>query len=114
MCCFALAAWARSRRGGVSVDAPHTIVLTLIAATGALALLVIATAQRITWLAVAFAAGALVMAGLRASLSYAENVRILRRNAMEALTDPLSGLGNRRRLMCDLEGSFAEPGQSTL
>ena len=114
MCCFALAAWAQGRRGGESVDAPHTIVLTLLAAGAALTLLVVATTEQITGLAVAFAAGALVLAGFRAALSYLENVRILRRNAMEALTDPLSGLGNRRRLMGELERCFEQSGQSTL
>ncbi len=113
MCLFALSAWAPGRRRErESVDAPHTIALTLIAATGALALLVLAAFGRITALAVIFAASALLVAGLRASLTYLENVRILRRNALEAITDPLSGLGNRRRLMCDLEGAFAVSAQA--
>ena len=58
-------------------------------------------------LAVALAGAALVLAGVRGAMTYLENVRILRRNAHEASTDPLSGLGNRRRLMGDLELAFA-------
>jgi two-component system, cell cycle response regulator len=108
MCLYALAAWAPPRRQAADpVDAPHTILLTLVAATSALALLVLAAFHRITPLAVAFAAGALVLASARAALTYLENVRMLRRSAREALTDALSGLGNRRRLMDDLENTLA-------
>jgi diguanylate cyclase (GGDEF)-like protein len=99
-----LAAWAppAKRRVGRPIAAAHTILLTLLAAGGALALLVFSALHRVTPLAVALAAGALLAATLRASLTYLENVRILRRSAHEAVTDGLSGLGNRRRLMDDL------------
>ena len=108
MCLFALSAWVPGRRrSSESVDAPHTILLTLAAATGALALLVVAAFRHVTPLAVAFAAGALVLASLRATLTYLENVHMLRHSAHEALTDQLSGLGNRRRLMEDLAGAFS-------
>jgi diguanylate cyclase (GGDEF)-like protein len=111
MCLLALAAWApipRSRQQ--AMDAPHTILLTMVAATIALALLVTAAFQDITPLAVGFAAGALVLASVRAALTYLENVRILRRSAREALTDALSGLGNRRCLMEDLDEAFGTSG----
>jgi two-component system, cell cycle response regulator len=109
MALFALAAWAPERRQvSDPVDAPHTILLTLAAACAALTLLVIAAFQPVTPLAVALAAGALIMASLRASLTYLENVRMLRRSAREAVTDSLSGLPNRRRLMQDLERAFSE------
>ncbi len=77
------------------------------AATGALALLVVAAFQPVTPLAVGLAAGALVLAAVRAGLTYGANVRMLRASAREALTDALSGLGNRRALMVDLEQAFA-------
>jgi diguanylate cyclase (GGDEF)-like protein len=115
MCLMALAAWAPQRRETVaSVEAPHTIVLTLVAATAALALLVVAAFEHVTALAVAFAAAALVLATLRAALTYLENVRILRRNAREAVTDPLSGLGNRRLLMANLERALSLSETTTL
>jgi two-component system, cell cycle response regulator len=106
---FALAAWAPERRQtGDPVDAPHTILLTLLAACAALALLVVAAFQRVTPLAVGLAAGALIVASLRAALTYMENVRMLRRSASEAGTDSLSGLPNRRRLMEDLDHAFSD------
>jgi diguanylate cyclase (GGDEF)-like protein len=41
-------------------------------------------------------------------LTYMENVRVLRRSAHQAVTDGLSGLGNRRRLMDDLEEAISD------
>jgi diguanylate cyclase (GGDEF)-like protein len=104
MSLFALAALTPAqRRAGRPVAAAHTIILTLVAAGAALALLVFSALNPVTPLAVALAAGALIAATLRAALTYLENVRILRRSAHEAVTDNLSGLGNRRRLMDDLQ-----------
>jgi diguanylate cyclase (GGDEF)-like protein len=109
MTLFALAAWLPERRfTNAPVQAPHTILLTLLAAVLALGLLVVASFDRVTPVAVGLAAGALVLACLRAGLTYVENVRMLRASAREALTDALSGLGNRRALMDDLERAFAE------
>jgi two-component system cell cycle response regulator len=108
MTLFALAAWAPARRlTNAPVQAPHTILLTLLAAIVALGLLVLASFDHVTPVAVGLAAGALVVACVRAGLTYVENVRMLRASAREALTDALSGLGNRRALMDDLERAFA-------
>ena len=110
MALLALAAWApETRHRADPVPAPHTILLTLCAATAALALLVLAAFEHLTPVAVGLAAGALTLASLRAAATYLENVRMLRRSAHEALTDPLSGLGNRRRLMDDLHRVFDHP-----
>ena len=49
------------------------------------------------------AAGALFAAGVRAGLTYIENGRILQAQTKDAITDALTQLGNRRRLMHDLE-----------
>jgi two-component system cell cycle response regulator len=108
MALLALASWARvPRQSRDPVEAPHTIVLTLAAAIGALTLLVMAAFTHISALAVALAAGALVLASVRAALTYLENVILLRHSAREAMTDALTGLGNRRRLMQDLELAIA-------
>jgi diguanylate cyclase (GGDEF)-like protein len=103
-CSFAVAAWIRTdsepptRRG-----APHTIELTIIAAATSLALLVVAAFVHVAPVAVALAAGALVLATVRTMATYLENVRLLRTRAHEAVTDVLTGLGNRRQLTADLE-----------
>ena len=108
---LALAAWQPvAGRAAHRVAAPHTIVLTLLAASGALALLVLAAFRHVAPLAVGLAAGALLVASARAMLTYLENVRILRRAAHEAVTDALSGLGNRRRLMEHLQEAVNDAG----
>ncbi|MFZ0042850.1 MAG: diguanylate cyclase [Solirubrobacteraceae bacterium] len=100
---LAVAAWAPSSRSRAQTpEAPHTIVVTLVAAAIALALLVVAAFVSVTPLAVGLAAGALVLATLRSALTYTENVRVLRARAKEAMTDSLTGLRNRRQLMADL------------
>jgi two-component system cell cycle response regulator len=101
---LASAAWVPSHWVAADTrEAPHTILLTLAAATIALILLVVAAFMPITPLAVALAAGSLVLAALRSALTYLENVRILRARSREAVTDSLTSLGNRRQLMSDLE-----------
>jgi two-component system cell cycle response regulator len=104
MSLFALAAWQPdARRRPDPITAPHTIIVTWIAAVAALGLLVYAAFDRVTPLAVGLAAGAVLVTSLRAMLTYRQNVRMLRRSTHDAVTDGLSGLGNRRRLMLDLE-----------
>ena len=51
---------------------------------------------------------ALLAAAARAGVMFAENVALLRASRGEALTDVLTGLGNRRLLMRTLEASFAD------
>jgi two-component system, cell cycle response regulator len=109
MTLFALAAWAPERRWmSTPVQAPHTILLTTLAAIIALGILVLASFGHLTPVAVGLAAGALILACVRAGMTYVENVGMLRASAREALTDALSGLGNRRALMDDLDRAFAE------
>jgi two-component system cell cycle response regulator len=56
-----------------------------------------------------------LLAGVaRASLTFAENLLYLRSSRAEALTDALSGLGNRRLLLQRLEAAFDEDRQHTL
>jgi two-component system, cell cycle response regulator len=106
---LAAAAWAPSRRVlKAGTEAPHTIALTLVAAAVALGLLVCAAFVTLTPLAVGLAAGSLVLAAARSALTYLENVRILRARSMEALTDSLTGLANRRQLMADLDDAIGQ------
>ncbi len=104
MALIAAAAWqpaqpstTRARGAGVTVLLP--------AAFGVLALgvLVCAAVEPLTHLAVGLATGAMVAAGLRAGLTYRQNVQMLARESLDAVTDALTGLGNRRRLMGDLD-----------
>jgi diguanylate cyclase (GGDEF)-like protein len=109
----AVAAWMPSwRRPTTELDTPDTIALSLGAAFVALGLLVAAAFTTVTALAVGLAAGALALAAVRSSMTYLENVRILRATRAQAVTDALTGLGNRRQLITDLEVFFRD-GQQT-
>ncbi len=103
MAVLALSAWQPSpSRTAREVVARHTIVLPAACALVALGLLVSATVHPLTRLSVGLAAGALLAGGVRAALTYLENVRMLQLRTHDAITDTLTGLGNRRRLMDDL------------
>jgi diguanylate cyclase (GGDEF)-like protein len=104
MTLLALAAWQpaspeRERRRA----APHTILLPAIFGLIAFALLISAGLHPLTHLALGLAGGALFAAGARATLTYLENGRILQAQIEDAITDALTQLGNRRKLMEDLE-----------
>ncbi len=104
MSLFAAAAWQPvERRAAHEVAAPHTIIVTLVSVGAAWGLLMLAAFHHITPVAVGFAGGALLIGALRAVLTYRQNVRLLRRSAHQAVTDGLTGLGNRRQLMDDLD-----------
>jgi diguanylate cyclase (GGDEF)-like protein len=64
--------------------------------------------SRTNLLAVVFATAALAAILLRLALAFRENGRLLDRTRLESVTDPLTSLGNRRRLIRDLEGALAE------
>jgi diguanylate cyclase (GGDEF)-like protein len=114
MTLIALAAWQPVERRRVgAVPAPQTIALSVLAGAAALGLLVCAAFVHVTPAAVGLAAAALVAAAVRGLLTYAENVRILRRSADQVITDDLSGLGNRRCFLRDLEEAIAHADQAS-
>ena len=116
MSLFAIAAWQPvKRRAAHRVAAPHTIILSLASALAAWGLLMTAALSWVTPVAAGLAGGALLLGAARAVLTYRENVRVLQVSAHHAVTDGLSGLGNRRRLMDDLEEAVtdAEHGHSS-
>jgi diguanylate cyclase (GGDEF)-like protein len=76
----------------------------------ALALAVLGSAawHHLTDAAVVLALAALVAVAARGALTYRENLELLRRSERDALTDALTGLGNRRRLMDDIDAAIVE------
>jgi diguanylate cyclase (GGDEF)-like protein len=108
MALFAVAAWQPMKRRAVAQRVSvHAILLPVVSTAAALALLVGAAFRHVTPTAVLLAAGTLALGVARALFTYAENVRMLRRSAQDAVTDGLSGLGNRRRLIRDLDAAVA-------
>ena len=88
------------------------LVLPAGATLAALALLVLDHYVRLNQFALWLATGAVVAAVVRFALTFRENLRTLDASETEAATDALTGLGNRRALVRDLErrAGAAQPG----
>jgi two-component system, cell cycle response regulator len=102
---LAAAAWQRPRRA-VAVEDQRGLRFTALPiafATLGLGILVIAALDRLNAVAVLLAAGALLAVFSRLILTLRENAGMLTTSRHEALTDALTGLGNRRALQRDLE-----------
>jgi two-component system cell cycle response regulator len=100
---IAVAAWQpRGPMLVVRLDPLKRITTTSLAAFAALALLLIAHFTDVSTLALCFAAAAVVAVIARAAVSFEENIQMFADARLEAQTDSLTGLGNRRKLMVDL------------
>jgi diguanylate cyclase (GGDEF)-like protein len=102
---IAAAAW---QRPPARVRAPQGESLRLIAVPlgfglVSLALLVYDSFWSLNPLAIALAAASLVAVMLRLTLTFRENVSMLRASRDEAMTDALTGLGNRRALSAAID-----------
>jgi diguanylate cyclase (GGDEF)-like protein len=112
---IAFAAWqpatrldAGRLRGWGMLVVPGTLALV------SLGILVIDHYARINGLALWLASATGLAVVARFAYTFRENLRMLRASEAEATTDPLTGLGNRRALMRDLEAATpaAEPGHT--
>ena len=95
---------ARRLRGGLLI-LPATFTLV------ALGLLVVDHYVRLNEAAIWLACGAIVAAVVRFALTFRENLRTLSTSENEAMTDALTGLGNRRALLLDLERAVTDAGR---
>jgi two-component system cell cycle response regulator len=106
---IAIAAWqpvpsAPERLRGESL---RLIAAPLVSGAVALELLVYGSLSDLNFLAVALAAAALVFVMIRLTLTFRQNLGMLRASRDEAKTDALTGLGNRRALSIALDEAFA-------
>ena len=98
------AAWTPGvRPGQVPAGAHRMLVIPAMLALVAIAIQMYDHFERVSNLAVVLAGASLVVVVIRMILAFEDNLRLLRRSQDEALTDQLTGLGNRRRLLRDLE-----------
>jgi two-component system, cell cycle response regulator len=103
-----LAAFYPSRHAEIPHDAARRLPIPLISAAAALAVLIAAIAGGAGGLAAGLAAGAIAMMIARMSIA----LELLERSRRQALADELTGLGNRRLLLRDLERRLAPDRQS--
>jgi two-component system cell cycle response regulator len=107
---IALAAWQQppAPRARCAGDSLRLIAAPLASGAVALELLVYGSMTELNPLAVGLAAAALVFVMIRLTLTFRQNVGMLRAARDEALTDALTGLGNRRALTRELDEALAE------
>ena len=101
------------RRGSVELAGLRMLVFPTLFASIALGLLVYDHYTRIAELAFFLAVAAALAAGARAGLTFLENLTMLRRARTDSRTDSLTGLGNRRKLLEDLEIALEDGGDGT-
>jgi two-component system, cell cycle response regulator len=110
------AAWVGDgeRRVAETTGARALVVPALSTLTGLAVLVTGNVVTDLNDLAVGLATAALLGATLRMVLTFSDNARMAAESSREALTDSLTGLGNRRRLMRDLEDCLAGGSERTI
>jgi two-component system cell cycle response regulator len=98
------AAWQPTRPApNVTLDGRRLLVMPWVFGLAALALLVQRAFGPVHPAAYALAVATTAGVLLRMSLTFSENLRLVARSRAEALTDALTGLGNRRSLLLDVD-----------
>ena len=99
-----LSAWQTAKYARAPRDQSlRLVIVPVVCGLLAVVLLAFDHFSRLNGLTVTLAAVTLLLVLVRTALLFAENGRVLAHSREEALTDPLTGLRNRRSLMADLE-----------
>jgi diguanylate cyclase (GGDEF)-like protein len=102
------AAWASPTGRKLRLDGARVLVMPALFGATALGVLVAHAIEPVHPLGLGLAVGAIAAALVRLGVTFSENLRLLEGTTREAYTDSLTGLGNRRRLMEDLERAAAD------
>jgi two-component system, cell cycle response regulator len=112
MLCVGFAAWQGQRApGAVTQYRARIATMPLLFASIALVLVIFDHFHRLNLIALVMASTALAVAITRMTIVFRQNVQMIDSSQHEALTDPLTGLGNRRRLMRDLAEACEQPSE---
>jgi two-component system cell cycle response regulator len=101
------AAWQPRDRGALRLGGLRVVLVPAGCAVLALVLLVWDHVDRLTHLAIGLAAATLLVAVGRMGMTFLANARMVQTSRRDAVTDALTGLGNRRRLIEDLDAALA-------
>jgi diguanylate cyclase (GGDEF)-like protein len=108
MLCLALAAWSdETQRAAPPAPARPLLLVPLVFGGTAVAMVVAATQYPVSSVAVVLAAATMGAVLVRLFFTLRENRVLLELTKTEAITDPLTGLANRRKLLLDLERACA-------
>ena len=108
MLLIAASAWVNDRtRAGLAVAGRPLLAVPAVCTLVATGILVYDHFTRLNILAIVLATGTLVLVVARLALTFRENQRLFELTHREATTDMLTGLGNRRQLVADLERRLA-------
>jgi diguanylate cyclase (GGDEF)-like protein len=101
---FATAAWQPARElGAVHLEGARLLAVPAVFGTTALALLVYGQFEPLNPPGLGLAATSILAVIARMVFTFREKMFLLARKSVEARTDALTGIGNRRKLMTDLQ-----------
>ena len=103
MLLIASSAWAHDRQAWIEVEGRPLLAVPIACALVATGVLVYDHYRTVNVLAIVLAATVLLLVIVRLALTFRENRRLYLLTRHEATTDALTGLGNRRKLLLDLE-----------
>ena len=107
MILLAAAAWQPAGRlGAVRAEGARVLALPAVFGLSALAILVYGQFEPLNTPAVVLAATSMLAVIARMAFTFREKMLLLATTRIEARTDALTGLGNRRKLMLDLDAAL--------
>jgi len=103
MLVIASCAWAPDRSRDLEVEGRPLLAVPALCALVSTGILLYDHFRAVNLLAIVLASTALLLVVVRLGVTFRENRRLFELTRLEAATDSLTGLGNRRRLLSDLD-----------